>query len=285
MMKLVTSNMMSHLVCLLAIMGGYYLKMAETVSMSLSNFLSMEKNSVDYSPLLSPRVDEAAKKTFCLVSATKWTLKSLISVIFIAWAAFIFVFPAELVHGLYSKWINLSKGTPFGITGSIFMIFSAPVLIIAFLAIAHLLITGEHQFHGYVIFQKLCYLLQFDMLGTLFLNWVLMAGRRVPSIQGFVYGHFLCLSMDHLGLFLHKGLLFVICMVAGVVIFGGFVVGLWHIWEKRSSMKDRPNNVTIDEIQQTGTLGPKDPSQDNIAKPTIIRYGSRPDFKGMSSSS
>ncbi|KAK7331216.1 hypothetical protein VNO77_25434 [Canavalia gladiata] len=108
----------------------------------------MEKNSVDYSPLLSPRVEEAAKKTFCLVSATKWTLKSLICVIFIAWAAFIFVFPAELVHGLYSKWINLSEGTPFGITGSIFMIFSAPVLIIAFLAIAHLLITGEHQFHG-----------------------------------------------------------------------------------------------------------------------------------------
>ncbi|XP_027339718.1 ferric reduction oxidase 7, chloroplastic-like isoform X2 [Abrus precatorius] len=107
----------------------------------------MEKNSVDYSPLLSPREVETTRKPSSFVSATKWTLKSLICVIFIAWAAFIFLFPSEPGHELFSKWIDLTSGTCLGITGSIFFIFSAPVLIIAFLAIAHLMITGEDQFH------------------------------------------------------------------------------------------------------------------------------------------
>ncbi|KAL2341483.1 hypothetical protein Fmac_009423 [Flemingia macrophylla] len=109
----------------------------------------MEKNSVDPSPLLSPLGDETATKaSFCLVSATKWTLKTLICVIFVAWVTFIFLLPAQPVNELFSKWISLSSETPFGVTGSIFVLFSAPVLIIAFLAIAHLIITGDDQIHG-----------------------------------------------------------------------------------------------------------------------------------------
>ena len=38
----------------------------------------------------------------------------------------------------------------------------------------------------------------------------------------------------------YKGLLFVICMVASVVIFGGLVVGLWHIWEEKSFTRESP---------------------------------------------
>ncbi|XP_061354208.1 ferric reduction oxidase 6-like isoform X2 [Gastrolobium bilobum] len=108
----------------------------------------MEKNSVDDSPLLSPRGDETvgyARKTHPIVSATKWTLKFVICVIFIAWATSIFLYPAEPVHDLFSKWINSTSGNPLGITGSIFLIFSAPVLIIAFLAIVHLIICGEDK--------------------------------------------------------------------------------------------------------------------------------------------
>lgn len=81
-------------------------------------FVSMEKNSVDYSPLLSPRGDETAiKTTSFLVSATKWTLKTLILVIFVLWTTFIFSLPAKPVNELFSKWNDLNRDTPFGVTG------------------------------------------------------------------------------------------------------------------------------------------------------------------------
>ena len=83
----------------------------------------------------------------------------------------------------------------------------------------------------------------------------------------------------------YKGLLFVVCMVAGVVIFGGLVVILWHIWEKKSFAKENYNGRKVDKIEQNGIEVPKDPSQENIAKSTVVRYGLRPDFKGMSMSS
>src|ERR1044072_8613598 len=79
----------------------------------------------------------------------------------------------------------------------------------------------------------------------------------------------------------YKGLLIVICMLASVVIFGGTVVGFWHIWEKQSSKKDKSSNTKVDKIEQNGSVALEDPSQDNIAKSAVIRYGSRPDFKGM----
>jgi len=83
----------------------------------------MEKNSVDYSPLLSKKGDETddyVKKISpnFFVSATKWTLRTLISIIFIIWAAFIFLLPSESVHGLFSKWLNFSGESSFGITGN-----------------------------------------------------------------------------------------------------------------------------------------------------------------------
>ncbi|XP_045804561.1 ferric reduction oxidase 7, chloroplastic-like isoform X3 [Trifolium pratense] len=109
----------------------------------------MEKNSVDYSPLLSKQGDEnggyVGRFSPFVVSATKWTLRTLISLIFILWAAFIFLLPSVPVNGLFSKWLNFSSGSSFGVTGSILLILDAPVLIIAFLAIAYLIISGEDQ--------------------------------------------------------------------------------------------------------------------------------------------
>ena len=52
-----------------------------------------------------------------LVSATKWTLKTLILMIFVLWAAFIFFLPAKPVNELFSKWNDLNRDTPFGVTG------------------------------------------------------------------------------------------------------------------------------------------------------------------------
>ncbi|CAJ1962836.1 unnamed protein product [Sphenostylis stenocarpa] len=87
----------------------------------------MEKNTVDYSPLLTPRGDENASKTAS---------------------------SSLPVKGLFSKWTNLNRDSQFKANSvlcfarSIFVVFTAPLLIIAFLAIAHLNLTGEDQLQG-----------------------------------------------------------------------------------------------------------------------------------------
>ncbi|XP_037491675.1 ferric reduction oxidase 7, chloroplastic [Jatropha curcas] len=70
----------------------------------------------------------------------------------------------------------------------------------------------------------------------------------------------------------HQGLLLLACMVGGVVIFGGAVVALWHIWEKRNLAKingGQGNEHTVNE----------DSFLENLAGSTTVQYGSRPDFK------
>ena len=81
----------------------------------------------------------------------------------------------------------------------------------------------------------------------------------------------------------YKGLLFVACMVASVFIFGGFVVGLWHIWERRISAKEQceDNRLQVDKVEHTETVADKDSDQESLANLTSIRYGARPDFNGM----
>lgn len=78
----------------------------------------------------------------------KWVLKTVMWVVFIAWAALFFFFPANFVSTFYSKFIQLTSGTVFGVTGSFFLAFSAPILLIAFLAIAHLIVSGEEEYQG-----------------------------------------------------------------------------------------------------------------------------------------
>ncbi|KAG2675541.1 hypothetical protein I3843_12G009600 [Carya illinoinensis] len=103
----------------------------------------MDRQSVK-KPLLS-RVADDVKKTHFYVSLAKWILKFIIWVIFIAWVALIFLFPAQFVNQLFEKYIQTTRGTVFGITGSIFMLFSGPILVIAFLAIVYLLITAKEE--------------------------------------------------------------------------------------------------------------------------------------------
>ncbi|KDP43659.1 hypothetical protein JCGZ_24117 [Jatropha curcas] len=70
----------------------------------------------------------------------------------------------------------------------------------------------------------------------------------------------------------HQGLLLLACMVGGVVIFGGAVVALWHIWEKR-------NLVEINGGQGNEHTVNEDSFLENLAGSTTVQYGSRPDFK------
>lgn len=100
-------------------------------------------------PLLSLKEDELGrlKKTSLLISSTRWIIKGAILIIFIAWATFIFLYPLEVVNELYQKWRDAMAGSLFGYLGSTFFLFGAPILIIAFLAIAYLIISGEEEFH------------------------------------------------------------------------------------------------------------------------------------------
>ncbi|XP_065851365.1 ferric reduction oxidase 7, chloroplastic-like [Euphorbia lathyris] len=94
-------------------------------------------------PLL---LNSGVKKTSLFVSSLKLIIKILIWAIFIAWVAFIFLYPTELGNGLFEKWIHATQGTLFGLSGSIFLFLSGPILLIAFLSIAQLIICGEEKF-------------------------------------------------------------------------------------------------------------------------------------------
>ena len=81
----------------------------------------------------------------------------------------------------------------------------------------------------------------------------------------------------------YKGLLFVLCMVASVVIFGGAVVGFWHLWERRISESEEleDNQMKIGMVQHiNGSMEDKESSQESLAGTSTIQYGCRPDFKG-----
>ncbi|CAI9303269.1 unnamed protein product [Lactuca saligna] len=84
-------------------------------------------------------------KTSSLLKSTKWVLKSAMWLIFISWVTFLFLVPSDSVKQLYTKLVKATSGTLFGTTGSIFLIYSGPVLVIAFLAIIYLGISGENE--------------------------------------------------------------------------------------------------------------------------------------------
>ncbi|XP_058723654.1 ferric reduction oxidase 7, chloroplastic-like [Vicia villosa] len=214
----------------------------------------MAKIPLDYSPLLSKHGDETddgyvRKLSPFVVSATKWTLRTLIFIIFVLWAAFNFLLPSEPVHELFTKWILFSQGSSFGITGSIFMSHSVPVLAVAFLAIAHLIISGEDQLpenksSKYPRFRLWTFPVLIngpfgvvsatEFIGiVIFVAYVGTGLYVISSTLGFVILLAL-LNIYYINPFgvyqwWYKGLLFAVIMVASVVIFGGIVVGFWHM--------------------------------------------------------
>ncbi|KAL3620747.1 hypothetical protein CASFOL_035659 [Castilleja foliolosa] len=108
----------------------------------------MDEKSGQKSPLL-PRKDDDNKKNTIFFSSAKWVLRVVMWVIFIAWASLIFLYPFDSVRQLYFYLIRATQGTLFGITGSIFISFSAPILLIAFLATAYMaLCAWEQKIYG-----------------------------------------------------------------------------------------------------------------------------------------
>ncbi|KAG8368965.1 hypothetical protein BUALT_Bualt15G0101100 [Buddleja alternifolia] len=102
---------------------------------------------LEHVPLLSSKDDYYnynEKKPF-LISSAKWVLKVSMWVIFISWAALIFFYPSDFVNNLNRKWILASRVSLFGVTGSIFLLFSAPILLIALLAIPYIALCGGEE--------------------------------------------------------------------------------------------------------------------------------------------
>ncbi|KAL6183958.1 hypothetical protein ACLB2K_045367 [Fragaria x ananassa] len=108
----------------------------------------MDKSSV-HKPFLSSRGSGHAfvRKTPGFVNLAKWILKIAMWVLFTSWVALMFVFPAEFGSKLFQKWVAATSGTVFRVSGSLFLLFSGPILIIAFLAVVFLIISGEEQLH------------------------------------------------------------------------------------------------------------------------------------------
>lgn len=81
----------------------------------------------------------------------------------------------------------------------------------------------------------------------------------------------------------YLGLLYVICMVASVLIFGGLTIGLWHLWERKTSFREasEENGENGGLVQSNGRLTGKDVYQKTLISATTIQYGHRPNFSGM----
>ncbi|PON78701.1 Cytochrome b245, heavy chain [Trema orientale] len=79
----------------------------------------------------------------------------------------------------------------------------------------------------------------------------------------------------------YRGLLLMACMTLSILIFGGAVVGLWHLWETRllESKGYEDDGIKVDKAHHNENATPKDSSLKNPSKSTLIKYGARPDFK------
>ncbi|KAL5539382.1 hypothetical protein UlMin_042914 [Ulmus minor] len=105
------------------------------------------ENNVQIPLLSDPTVETGyVEKKSPFVSLTKFILKTVIWMLFISWVAITFLLPAEFSNAIVRKWLNVSSGTIFGITGSFFLLFSGPILIIAFLSVAYLILSEEVEF-------------------------------------------------------------------------------------------------------------------------------------------
>lgn len=75
----------------------------------------------------------------------------------------------------------------------------------------------------------------------------------------------------------YKGLLFIICMAVSVILFGGFVIVLWHLWDIKTG-KNTDDKNKISGLQPEESNAYKNPSHEDFVN--TIKYGQRPNFKG-----
>ncbi|XP_059313420.1 ferric reduction oxidase 6-like isoform X1 [Lycium ferocissimum] len=79
----------------------------------------------------------------------------------------------------------------------------------------------------------------------------------------------------------YKGLLLIGCMAASVLIFGGLVIALWHLWERKTSSNEESEDATkkTDILQQNEASLPRNSGEAQFLN--NIRYGRRPNFQDI----
>ncbi|XAR49203.1 Ferric-chelate reductase (NADH) [Bertholletia excelsa] len=78
----------------------------------------------------------------------------------------------------------------------------------------------------------------------------------------------------------YRGLLFFACMVLSPVILGGTVIGLWHLWERKTSAREeQEGDWPKDVMGSNEERVQKDSNHDLVPSLNTIQYGCRPDFK------
>ncbi|XP_031380452.1 ferric reduction oxidase 7, chloroplastic-like isoform X2 [Punica granatum] len=75
----------------------------------------------------------------------KWVLEIAMGLIFAAWLTLVFIFPVEPVNESIIAWLVATSSPTYGFTGSTFFLFSGPILVITFLAIARLIVMGSRE--------------------------------------------------------------------------------------------------------------------------------------------
>lgn len=82
----------------------------------------------------------------------------------------------------------------------------------------------------------------------------------------------------------YKGLLFVVCMVASVLIFGGLVVVFWHLWGHKTGEVEANGHDKVDfngeEAQNPSGEHKGLEIEEDVQSFITTCYGTRPDFKG-----
>ncbi|KAA8545348.1 hypothetical protein F0562_020132 [Nyssa sinensis] len=69
-------------------------------------------------------------------------------------------------------------------------------------------------------------------------------------------------------------------MVASVLIFGGPVIGLWHLWEGNSARNEcEVDGERTDMVQHHEPVARKYSCREYLASSNTIHYGCRPNFK------
>ncbi|EEF46631.1 ferric-chelate reductase, putative [Ricinus communis] len=81
-----------------------------------------------------------------LSTMLKWVLKFVMWAAFITWLLIIFIYPLQSVETLVTDWTDKIRDSFLGYTGSVFLLFSGPVIIIALLSVVYLnLSSGEGE--------------------------------------------------------------------------------------------------------------------------------------------
>ncbi|XP_031480708.1 ferric reduction oxidase 7, chloroplastic-like [Nymphaea colorata] len=104
-------------------------------------------------PLLPTSGEEGAelhsKATNLFKPCVKYGLKLVMWVIFLTWVAVIYLNPSSFMGKIFDEWTDLTEGTIFGVAGTFFLAFSAPVLVIALLGCVYVaLFPGDYNEKG-----------------------------------------------------------------------------------------------------------------------------------------